>query len=40
MRKPSDPDQEEIGGYEFTDGLIEESAEIDPDVIDTLYSRV
>lgn len=38
--KPSDPDNDRFGSYEYTDGFIEESQQVDESVVETLQTRV
>lgn len=38
--KPSDPDNDRFGSYEYTDGFIEESQQVELSVVETLQTRV
>lgn len=38
--KPSDPENDRFGSYEYTDGFIEESQQVDLSVVETLQTRV
>ena len=38
--KPSDPENDRFGSYEYTDGFIEESQQIELSVVETLQTRV
>lgn len=38
--KPSDPENDRFGSYEYTDGFIEESQQVDESVVETLQTRV